>query len=126
MHQGNLGHVIGSNRRPDRRSPGRRWPLVFPVLLFTSHVFRPPTYLGIRPRPTERPGNTTTGHLPARGRVPGRMGIPWTMVWQGVGIYRRGIWDYLLSLLRPRGQRRCGRRCATRHDNRHTLVTELY
>ena len=36
------------------------------------------------------------------------------------------------SLLRPRGQRRCGRRCATkrrssgvRHDNRHTLVTEL-
>jgi hypothetical protein len=117
MHRGDLGGHVASVSvvRADRRSPGR-WP---PVLLSPPDPSRSPKYPGIRPSPRERPGNTKTGHLLGRSHFPDRgWGIPWTPVWLGVGIYRRGMWIYLLSLLRPRGQRRCGRRCAVGHRAR--------
>ena len=47
----------------------------------------PPTYLEIRPSPRKRPGNTRTGYFLTRRRLPGRMGIPWTPVRQGWGLW---------------------------------------
>jgi hypothetical protein len=73
-------------RRPDRRSPGRcgQW---FPeVVPFVFEFFRPPKYLGPGPSARERPRNTKTGRLLARGCAPGRMGFRWNPLWPGVGI----------------------------------------
>ena|ERR1035437_1230648 len=60
------------------------------------------------------------------------MGIPWTLVWQGVGIIGAGYGLFAVDCSGPRGQRRRGRRVRDEakvvgrwHDNRHTLVTEL-
>src|ERR1035441_10115473 len=67
-----------------------RWPLVFPVLLFPPVLVRPSKYLEPYPRPRERPGNTRAGRPLARWRVPGRMGIPGNLVWQGWGLWSPG------------------------------------
>jgi hypothetical protein len=82
-------------------TPGPPW---FPRYFSSPpDLFRPSTYLGIPPRPTERPGNTRTGRLLVRGRAPGRMGIPTSPVWQGVGIiaawFAAGIWIYLPHMI---------------------------
>ena len=83
-------HVTRLLGRPGhRRSPDRRWLLLFPVLLFVSSRFRPPKYLGIHPSPRERPGNTKTGRLLGHGDVfRGGMGL--------LGI--RSGWGWGLSL----------------------------
>ena len=54
-------------------------------LLFPSGLVRLPKYLEPCPRPRESPGNTKTGDLPARGRAPGRMRIPWKSALAGGG-----------------------------------------
>src|ERR1035437_3767190 len=93
-----VGHVpwlaLGRFRARDRllgrprwsAVTGPPWPLVFPVLPFPSDPFRPSTYLGPGPSARERPRNTKTGRLLARGCAPGRMGFRWNPLWPGVGI----------------------------------------
>jgi hypothetical protein len=95
---GEVGHfpwlALGRFRARDRllgrprwsAVTGPPWPLVFPVLPFPSDPFRPSTYLGPGPSARERPRNTKTGRLLARGCAPGRMGFRWNPLWPGVGI----------------------------------------
>ena len=83
-------------RPPDRWSPGRCRPWCSQYFFLPSDLFRPPTCLGLPPSPRERPGNTRTGRLLARGRAPGGMGISRAAVWMEVGItaawFVPGIW----------------------------------
>ena len=64
LHSGDLGdhakalsivHLVAGDRGGG--------PLVLPVLLLPSNLFRPSTYLEPCPSPRERPGNTKTGRL---------------------------------------------------------------
>jgi hypothetical protein len=71
----------------DRRSPGRRGPLVFPILLSPSDLFQPLAYLEPCPSPRERPGNTKTDYLLGHGDMfQGGDGIFGNPLWPGVGI----------------------------------------
>src|ERR1035437_460901 len=86
LHWGDLGHITGSSVAHLIDGHRAAVALVFPVLPFPSDPFRPSTYLGPGPSARERPRNTKTGRLLARGRAPGRMGFRWNPLWPGVGI----------------------------------------
>ena len=72
-------HLIGGHC-------GRHGPWCSRCFFSPPDLFQPPTYLEPCPSPRERPGNTRTGRLLARGRAPGRMGFRWNPLWPGVGI----------------------------------------
>ena len=92
LHWGDLGHLTGFS--VVHVIAGLRvthGPLVFPVLLFPSDRFWPPTYRELRPRPREGLGNTRTGRLLGhRGAFRGGMGIPGNPARPGWGLSARG------------------------------------
>src|ERR1019366_4859759 len=83
VHQGDLGDHDDT--------PGQAG---FPGTFLPLRSLRPPKYLGIRPSPRERPGNTTTGHLLGRSHFPDRgwgflgllSGLGWGFIGGGYGV----------------------------------------
>ena len=89
--------ALGRFRRPGRHS----WPGWFPRSTFLAlRSLRPPTYLGICPRPKESLGSTKTGHLLGRSHFPDRgwgfLGILADREWGFIAAwFAAGMWIYL-------------------------------
>jgi hypothetical protein len=92
LHSGDLGdhakalsivHLVAGDRGGG--------PLVLPVLLLPSNLFRPSTYLEPCPSPRERPGNTKTGRLLGHSdRFQGGWGFRGHWSGRGWGLSARG------------------------------------
>src|ERR1035437_8348672 len=52
------------------------------------------------------------------------MGIPWTLVWQGVGIIGAGIWDYLLLIAQAERATAAWTKGARRGEGRRALARQ--
>ena len=120
MHRGDLGEA-GEGRLGRPPWSSATGPHVAPWCsrYFSSRpdLFRPPTYLGMRPSPRERPGNTRTSRLLGRSHPPDRG-------WVVPRVSSERGWGLLL----PGSRQGYGSTAAHdfwEHDNRHKLVTEL-
>src|ERR1019366_1058736 len=85
MHWGDLGQQVTGipvvHLTDGHRAAVAPWCTSLPPVLV-----RASKYLETCPRPSGRPGDTTTGHLLERRPRPGRVGMPTGPVRQGVGI----------------------------------------